>query len=474
MSKVSKGLLWSAVDYFSIQAMQFVLSVIIARLVAPAAFGAIVMTQVFMSFAQLFIDGGFKMALIQKKDRSEDDYNTVFIFNLLVAVFLYGVLFFFAPHIADFYNTPILTDLTRVIALNLIFSSLSITQLVRLQVNLDFKTQAKARLSSMLMSGAVAVICAYNGLEIWALAIQSVLGTLCTSIFLIVYSKWLPKLYFSIQSFKKLFLFGSKLLFSSFLMTFYIQITNLIIGKIYTPASLAFYNRGFQLGSLPSVSIMDVISRTVFLLYCEQQDNKKRLIATYRKYLRLSCFIIFPIMALTAVLANPLVIVMLTDKWADAAPLLSIFCLVFATYPFIETNGKIVIAVGRVGLQAKTSVLKRFIALGLLLVTISYGVKIVAIGLGVSNIIEMLITMQCVKISTGLSIRKQIGFVLNIVLITILSSLVASCTLLLFNSLYLQLVAGIIIGVSTFLICTFLFKLEERHYIIVLLSKLKK
>ena len=174
MLKVTKGFFWSAVDYVSVQAIQFFISIIIARLVAPSAYGVIVMVQVFVSFAQLFIDSGLKNALIQKKDRTDIDFYTMFIFNLGVALFFYAVLFIVAPYIADFYNQPVLADLTRVIGLSMVLSSLSITQLARLQILLDFKTQAKARVLSVIISGIIGIGCAYHGMEVWALAIQGV------------------------------------------------------------------------------------------------------------------------------------------------------------------------------------------------------------------------------------------------------------------------------------------------------------
>ena len=346
MLKVTKGFFWSAVDYVSVQAIQFFISIIIARLVAPSAYGVIVMVQVFVSFAQLFIDSGLKNALIQKKDRTDIDFYTMFIFNLGVALFFYAVLFIVAPYIADFYNQPVLADLTRVIGLSMVLSSLSITQLARLQILLDFKTQAKARVLSVIISGIIGIGCAYHGMEVWALAIQGVVGAFVTSVLLMYFSRWMPRWRFSYQSFKHLAIFGSKLLFGNILTMFYIQITNLIIGKVYTPAQLAYYNRGFALSQLPSTSIVGVISQTVFPIYCELQSDKRNLLVAYNKYTRLSCLIIFPVLSIVGVFAFPLTIVLLTERWVGMAEYLSIFCLVFSFYPIFTNGGQIVMAVG--------------------------------------------------------------------------------------------------------------------------------
>lgn len=341
MLKVTKGFFWSAVDYVSVQAIQFFISIIIARLVAPSAYGVIVMVQVFVSFAQLFIDSGLKNALIQKKDRTDIDFYTMFIFNLGVALFFYAVLFIVAPYIADFYNQPVLADLTRVIGLSMVLSSLSITQLARLQILLDFKTQAKARVLSVIISGIIGIGCAYHGMEVWALAIQGVVGAFVTSVLLMYFSRWMPRWRFSYQSFKHLAIFGSKLLFGNILTMFYIQITNLIIGKVYTPAQLAYYNRGFALSQLPSTSIVGVISQTVFPIYCELQSDKRNLLVAYNKYTRLSCLIIFPVLSIVGVFAFPLTIVLLTERWVGMAEYLSIFVWFSVSIRFLRMAVKL-------------------------------------------------------------------------------------------------------------------------------------
>ena len=193
MSQVAKGFLWSGIERFSIQGVGFILSIIIARIVSPSSYGLIVMIQVFLSFSQIFIDGGFANALIQKKERTEIDYYTVFLFNFAVAISLYVVLFISAPYIAVFYNEPQLTNLTRVISLNLIFSSLSIVQKARLTIALDFKTQTKAGLLAVLISGSCGVICAYSGMEVWALVVQGLMTQLIISLSLMFFSLSIEK-----------------------------------------------------------------------------------------------------------------------------------------------------------------------------------------------------------------------------------------------------------------------------------------
>lgn len=471
MSKVSKGLAWSAVDHFSVQAVQFVLSIIIARLVSPSSYGVIVMVQVFLAFAQLFIDSGFKSALIQKKDRTDIDFYTVFNFNLVMSLLLYGIMFFSAPAIAAFYGEPMLTPLTRVVSLNLVFSSLSIVQLVHLQVNLDFKTQAKARLLSVFISGTVGVICAYRGMEVWALAIQGVVSTLVTSICLMYFSRWRPKWIFSTTSFKQLFAFGSKLLMGGFITTGYIQLTNLIIGKVYTSANLAYYNRAFQLALLPSSNISEVISRTVYPIFCELQNNRQSLLQKFEQFLRLSCLIIFPIMALVGVFSKPLIVVLLTQRWADTAPLLSIMCIVFVVYPILQISGQIVLAAGYSGYWLKFSIVKRVIAFVSLLVTLPIGVNAIAWGLVFSNLCETFISVYCLKAIFNYPYHRMVFVLSPIILLTACSTASAGFTILLIENCYMQLIVGLATGMVVYVIGLFILKLPERNYLLAIIRK---
>ena len=357
MSQIIRGFIWSAVERFSIQSIGFILSIIISRIVSPSAYGLIVMINVFISFSTLFIEGGFANALIQKKDRNETDYCTVFIFNMAVALVLYFLFFLWAPLIADFYNEPQLNIITKVISLNLIFTSLSIVQKTRLTINLDFKTQTKAGLIAIVISGTVGVICAYNDMEVWALVIQGLLNNLLISVLLLLYSPWKFKAKFSIQSFKRLFSFGSKLMISNMLTGIFINLGNLFIGKRYTSSDLAFYNRGFTLSQFPSTNLSDVMNRVIYPILSQVQDDRKKLISEYLKYLHLSHYIILPLMGLLYILAEPLIIVLLTPKWLDAVPYLQIFCLNFMLYPIIQQSGNPVAVIGHSGILLKYQLL---------------------------------------------------------------------------------------------------------------------
>ena len=472
MNKVSNGIIWSAIDRFSVQGVSFVLSIIIARIVSPSAYGLIVMTQVFLSISQLFIDGGFANALIQKKNRDEIDYSTVFIFNLAISIGLYFLLFFAAPIIARFYEEPQLVWLTRVISLNLIFSSLSIVQRTRLTIALDFKTQTKAGLISVAISGIVGVACAYMGMEVWALVIQGLLSQLILSLGLMYYSKWMPRMRFSIDSFKGLFNYGSKLLVNNLFTALVLQLYNLVIGKRFTSADLAYYNRGFTLSQFPSTNISDIMYRVIFPILSDLQDKKDKLISAYFKYLHLSNFILLPIMGLFIVLASPLIEVVLTDKWLPSVPYIQIITLNFILYPWMQQSGALIAAIGNSGLLLKAQIVKRSVSFAILIATIGFGIKVMCWGFVIGALFETIVNVYLDKKELGISYWKQIVTQFDVFIITAFDCLLVFLFIQFFNNVYIQLFIGGLFGVIVYLIFTFLFKLEERTYIEAIYEKI--
>lgn len=470
MSQVSKGFFWSAVERFSIQGISFLLSIIIARIVSPSAYGLIVMIQVFLSFSQLFIDSGFTNALIQKKDRDETDYCTVFFFNMGVAILLYVLFFFSAPLIAIFYEEPQLKTITRVISLNLILSSLSIVQKTRLTINLDFKTQTRAGLMAVIISGTVGVICAYSGLEVWALVIQGLLNQLLISLALMYLSRWRPKPIFSFLSFKRLFSFGSKLMFANILTNIYINISNLIIGKKYTSADLAFYNRGFTLSQFPSVNISDVMNRIIYPVLSKVQDDMIALREAYLKYLHLAHYVVLFLMGLLIVLAEPLIAFLLTPKWLDAVPYLRIFCINFMLYPILQQTSNPVAAIGHSGVLLKYQLLKRGVSLVVLIYTLTVSIQAVCWGIVVSSIFEAVVNLFIVRKEIGVGFRVHFKTQIDVVL-----AVSAVCVLVYFVSQLIpdalwKLVVGGVLGTALYVSATFVFNMQEKMYIVNAIS----
>ena len=466
MSKISKGFLWSGVEHFSVQGISFILSIIIARIVSPSSFGLIVMIQVFLSFSQVFIDGGFATALIQKKDRTDVDYYTVFLFNMVVAICLYVAFFFAAPLIAYFYEEPQLTTLTRIVSLNLILSSLSIVQRAKLTIELDFKTQTKAGLIAVIISGLSGVICAYIGLEVWALVIQGLVSQFIISILLIRFTHWTPKLLFSTDSFKKMFSYGSKLMASNLITNIYINLANLIIGKKYTSVDLAYYNRGFTVSQFPSTNIAEIVNRIIFPVLTQLQDDRKKMIESYTKYLHLSNYIILPLMMLLIVLAHPLIEVVLTEKWLPTVPYIQIFSLNFMLYAVMQQTGNPVAAIGHSDILLKFQIVKRILSFAILIITIRISVTALCWGIFVSSVLEVIINMYVLKRELGIGFLNQVKPQIDVVLLVLLEGIFVYALTMIVENSYLQLTIGGTLGILVYLIATYIFNLREKEMII--------
>lgn len=466
-----KGVIWSAIERFSVQGVQFILGIIIARLVAPSEYGLIAMLGIFLAVAQTFIDSGFSNALIQKKDRTDIDYSTAFYFNLAIAFVIYGVLFLAAPLIADFYEEPQLDIIAKWIGLNLIISGFSIVQRAKLTVKLDFKTQAKASLIAVLFSGVVGVVLAYKGLGVWALVTQALLNNLLDTLLLWIYAKWIPSFVYSWHSFKVLFAFGSKLLLSGLLHTVYINLYSLVIGRKYSASDVGYYNRAYSLAQFPSINIVGIITRAIYPVQCEMQDDKEQLNRSFIQYLRISCYFIFPLMVGLSVLAKPLVLVLLTEKWLPMADLLSILCIAYMWYPIMVINNQILNVKGRTDYFLKAEIIKKILAIGILLITMPFGVKILCWGILLYNLLDIVIIIYFAKKVILTGYWQQIKSILPFLM---LSVGMGGCTYIfisLFANPWIQLFIGILIGAISYFIFSYFFRIREFKLVLSIVKR---
>lgn len=386
-----KGVKWSALERISLQGIQFIIGLILARLLTPSDFGTVGMLAVFISISQAFIDGGFCNALIRKIDRTETDYSTAFYFNIVVGIVCYGILFLLSPYIAIFFNTPILNDLLKILSISIFINSLTVVQIAKLSVNINFKAQALATLVSVILSGSIGIILAYKGYGVWALAWQNVLNALFKGIIIWYLSKWKPMLVFSMNSFKNLFSYGSKLLTSSLIGTLYEHMTTIAIGKFYTVKDLGFYSRGQQFAHLPSTAIIDVLGRVTFPILAKLQNEDERLILVYRKYIQITSMIIFLLLTLLASLAKPLILFLLTDKWSDAVIFLQIFCFAFMFEHISKLNLNLLQVKGRSDLYLRLEIIKKIIAFSILAISIPLGVLVICISKVINGQIALFI-----------------------------------------------------------------------------------
>lgn len=381
--KTLSGVKWTALEQFSTQAITFVLSIILARLLDPTDYGTIGVLSIFMAVSGTFIDSGFGQALIRKTDCKEEDYSTILYFNMAVSLLCYIILFICSPLIASFFNIPILSSIVKVYCLTLVINAIGTVPRTRLTKNLEFKSIAKINVLSTIFSGVIGVTLAYAGLGVWALVWQAVLSGIFSNIILWIVSKWTPTKVFSKQSFKEMFGFGSKLLAGGLIWQIYSNITPIIIGKFFSAKDLGLYSRGTNIAQLPASIIFGILSKVTFPILAKLQDNKERLIYIYRKYIKLSSMLIMFSLLLLAALAKPVVLILLTDKWASCIIFLQLYAISILTDHVDKLNLNLLIVVGRSDLHLKLEVYKRLISLSILLASVPFGV----IGICISKII---------------------------------------------------------------------------------------
>lgn len=402
------GVKWNAIGRFSTQGIGFVIGLILARILSPDDYGVIGMVGIFFSIAGTFIDSGLGSALIRKKDCTDVDYSTAFYFNIVVGLLCCIVLSLMAPFIANFFKTPILRDIVVVMSINMFISSLSFVQGARLTAAIDFKTQAKISLITTVFSGVIGIAMAYNGFGVWSLVWQGGVANILRTILLVIFTKWYPKWQFSKESFKYLFTFGSKILTATLLHTIYANLSTLIIGKFYTPKDLGYYARGESLASMPSTNITGILGSVTYPILSKIQDDEKRLINVYRKYIAMTSMVIFFGMFLLAALAKPLIIVLLTEKWLPSVVFLQVFCFALMFDHLCQLNLNILYVKGRSDLVLRLEVIKKTISISMFVAAIPFGVLAICLSRAVYTQIAVVINTYYTGKLFGLGYLAQV------------------------------------------------------------------
>ncbi|MFA6676862.1 MAG: lipopolysaccharide biosynthesis protein [Bacteroidales bacterium] len=469
--KTINGMKWSAIERFSSQGIQFVIQIFLARLLLPSDYGVIAMLTIFIAITQSFIDSGFLNALIRKLDRNEDDYTTTFIFNILVGIAFYCLLYFTSPLIASFYKTPILLPITKFIAIGLLLDSFTIVHQAILTIRIDFKTQTYVSFTSTIISGLIAIYLAYKGLGAWALAWQIVINSALKLILFWAIVRWWPRGRFSKKSFASLFGFGSKLLLSGLIDTIYQNIYLIVIGKYFSSKSLGFYSRAKEFSRYPSSSLTSIIQRVTYPVLSEMQEDDEKLKANYRKLLKMSAFIIFPLMVGLSAAADPLIRCLLTDKWADSVILLQILCFSMMWYPIHSINLNLLKVKGRSDLFLKLEIYKKIFITLVLLVSLRFGVIAMCIG----QIITSLFSLFVNTYYTGKLIK--VGFLQQMkdMLPTLIICTIMYNVIMLMNGFieadFIKLILDIIVGAVIYIGLSFLNKSPELKELISIVFK---
>ncbi len=469
--KTTNGLLWSSVERFSNQGVQFLFSIVLARLLTPEDYGIVAMVVIFFAIAQTFVDSGFSSAIVRKKDRTESDLSTCFYFNIFVGLGFYILLFQCSPFIADFYDQPILSPIVKISGLTVLINSLCIVQQAQFTIRIDFKTQAKVTLTGTVMSGILGILLAYLGYGVWALVWQGVTGSFVRMILFWILSKWRPRESFSKNSFHYLFGYGSKLLASGLLDTTYNNIYPIVIGKFYSPAQLGNFTRAQGWASLPSSNITGILQRVTFPVLTEMQDDDERLATNYRKLLRMSAFVVFPLMMLMAAIASPLIRVVITAKWDACVPYLQIMCFAMMWYPIHAINLNLLQVKGRSDLFLRLEIIKKVVGVSVMCVTIPLGVKAMCYGMIFTSVNALLINTYYTGKLINVGFIVQMKDLTPILITSIVSGIISYYCLPFFNSDLIKIIISTIIYMGLYFLGSSIFSKKELSEVLQIIRR---
>ena len=389
--KVFSNFIWRLLERFGAQGVTMVVSVVLARVLDPEVYGTVALVTVITTLLQVFLDGGFSNALIQKKDADDVDFSSVFYFNIICGVVIYGLLFIASPWIAEFYDLPEITPIIRVLGLTLIIFSLKSVQQAYVSRNMLFKKFFFATLGGTIGAAVIGIVLAYTGFGVWALVAQHIFNMLVDTVILWFMVKWRPKAVFSWKRIKALLPFGWKMLVSGLIDTVYNDIRQVIIGKMYTKSDLAYYNQGQKYTYTIVTNINSSIDSVLFPTMANAQDDVSVVKSMTQRAIKVSTYLMMPMMMGVAICAEPIVNILLTPKWLPCVPYMRIFCFTYAFYPIHTANLNAIKAMGRSDIFLKLEIIKKVVGSIVLLSTIWFGPLVMAYSLLFTSVISQIV-----------------------------------------------------------------------------------
>jgi len=474
-NSILKNFIWRFAERCGAQLVTFIVSIVLARILAPEDYGTIALVTVFTTILQVFVDSGLGTALIQKKDADDLDFSSVFYFNFAVCLILYLGMFIAAPFIAKFYNDVSLTPVVRVISLTIVMSGIKGIQQAYVSKHMMFKRFFFSTIGGTIFSAFFGIALAYAGFGVWALVAQQLSNTVIDTLILWLTVKWRPKLMFSWTRLKGLLKFGWKLLVSALLDTGYSNLRNLIIGKMYSSSDLAFYNQGDKFPKVIVTNINTSIDSVLLPTMSSAQDDRERLKNMTRRAIKTSTYVMAPLMMGMAFCAETIVHLVLTDKWLPCVPYLRIFCITYMFWPVHTANLNAINAMGRSDWFLRLEVIKKAVGMMLLLSTMWFGVMAMACSLLVSNVLSQIINSWPNRKLLNYSYLDQVkDFAPGIMLAVFMGVCVYFIGYIPLPTI-VTLVIQIIAGVAIYIVLSAILKLEEFEYLTgMIMSFLKR
>lgn len=469
---VLSNLVWRFLERCGAQLVTLLVSIVLARLLDPAVYGTIALVTVITTILQVFVDGGFATALIQKKDADDLDFSTVFYFNVVACLFLYIIVFLIAPAIANFYRMPELTKVIRVVSLIIIISGVKNVQQAYVSRNMLFKRFFFATLGGTLGSAVVGIALAYLGYGVWALVGQLLFNTTVDTLILWITVKWRPIRAFSIERLKVLFSFGWKMLVANLIATLNGQLRQLIIGKVYSSEDLAFYNRGRQFPDLIVSNINTSIDSVLFPALSNEQDNYDKVRDMTRRSIKVSTYIMAPLMMGLLACADTVVSLVLTDKWLPSVPYLRIFCVSFLFYPIHTANLNAIKATGRSNVLLKLEIIKDVFSVLVLLITMRYGTLTIAYGMLGCSFFCQIVNSWPNRRALKYTYKQQLMDIIPNCLTAVIMGVVVYGIKFFCLGVGLTLVLQVLVGVLFYLIFSIITKNSSFYYILSIIKPL--
>ncbi len=472
-------MLWRFAERCGAQGVAFVVSIALARLLTPTEYGTVALLTVFTSVFQVFVDSGMGSALVQKKNADQLDFSSVFYFNVLMCIVVYGLLFMVSPWIAAFYGDPALTAMTRVVGLTIVVSGLKSIQQAYVSRHLLFRKFFFATLGGTIIAGIVGITMAFCGFGAWAIVAQHVINLSIDTLILYLTVKWRPTREFSVTRLKSLFQYGWKILASSLLDTLYKDVRQLIIGKLYSSSELAYYNKAKQFPNMVVTNINNSIDSVLLPVLSSVQEDVQQVRSMMRRSIKTSIYIMAPMMMGLAFVARPLIIVLLTEKWLPSVFFVRIFCITYMFHPIHTANLNAIKAMGRSDLFLKLEILKKAVGLVLILVTMWISVEAMAYSLLLSSVLSQIINTAPNKKLLGYGYLDQLKDILPGILLAVFMGVCTLPATWLGASAIVTLVLQVLIGVIVYIGGSVLLKMEAFYYVWdmlrpVLLSLLKR
>lgn len=469
--KTFSGVMWGFLEKFSVQIVTFVVGVILARLLSPSDYGLIAITTVFIAISGTIVDSGFSAALIRKKDRTDLDYSTVFDINVVLSVVMCAILCISSVWIADFYHEPILIKIVSLNGLFLFLGSFISVQNTRLVAEMKFKTISVVNMVNSFFGGGISIAMAFSGFGVWSLVYPAFFRIISGAILYWHYQHWFPGIHFSKNSAKEMFSFGSKLLLSTIINTIYINIYPIVIGKKYNSADLGFYSKSSAFANLPSTTITSVLGGVAYPVLSNIQDDDERLSSVYRRILRLSAYLVFPIMMGMAALARPLIIALITIKWEQSIIYLQILCFAFMLYPIHALNLNLLQVKGRSDLFLRLEVLKKILGVSILIITIPMGLTWMCAGSVLSSYLCLYINTYYTGKLINVGFLKQMHDLLPSMLFSFSMGALIFIVIPFFHSIYMQLLIGFLVGILYYYLISLIFHSSDFQYLKMIINE---